>query len=326
MPGFNKQGIEFESFENPKLPSSGRQVIFNKDDGRFYRVDDAGNEFLLSESQDITYTNSDPSVIEVGGIEAGTTFNNTTFGEFVDALLYPELFPTLTAPSITFTSSETGFKEIGEILTEIQFTATFNRGSINPQYDSASPFRSGLPNTYNYTGTGLPATVASTSLSDGQTVNNYEVLSGGQSWTMSVSYDAGVQPLGSKGTPFNSPLSAGTTSTVTRTITGVYPYFATTSDITTMTKRPLTSHGSTVETDMVGEGGGNKQSAEFPLVWGAITQIEQFNPFTNSWDIILLSSFTLTTITKTINGNPVDYRKYTHNGSTVGARTLRWSA
>ena len=52
-----------------------------------------------------------------------------------------------------------GLREINET-TALSFSSTFNQGSINPQYTSASNKRSGLPNTYNYTGTAYLLTQA----------------------------------------------------------------------------------------------------------------------------------------------------------------------
>ena len=174
------------------------------------------------------------------------------------------------------------------------------------------------------TGTGL-SNVPSTALTDSESVTSYTVLSGAQSWTGRVAYDAGEQPLSSKGNNYSTPLGAGQTSLVTRTITGVYPWFATTAAIATMTKQALAVHGATVVSSMVAESGSDKQSAEFPTAWGTIAQLEQYNTLSGSYDVISLATFTETSITKTINGSVINYNKFTHNGSLSGARTLRWS-
>ncbi len=270
------------------------------------------------------YTNTVPSVIEVGGIQSGTTFDDMSFGEFVDALLYPELFPNLTNPYAVFTSSVTGFREIGEDIATINFNVNFNRGSINPQYDSDEPYRSGLPNEYKYTGTGL-VNQTKTDLSDSQSISNYIVQAGQQSWTVIVSYDGGVQPKGSKGTDYDSPLNPGDANPVTRTITGVYPLFATVSDISQLTKQTLVAMDSVVEIDLVAESGGAKQAIAFPDNWGAITQLQQWNALAGTWDTINLSTFDISIITKQIQGNTIDYTLYTHNGGSIGARKLRWA-
>jgi hypothetical protein len=245
--------------------------------------------------------------------------------------LFPELFPTLTAPSDSFVLTESGFHEIGESIATLHFLASFNRGSISPAYGT-NGFRSGLPNTYNYTGTGLPATQASVALTDSQTVSTYAVIVGSKSWTETVSYDAGQQPLSSRGNNYSTPLAAGTTSGHTVSITGVYPYYGTTAVITTYTKQALAAMNSTyVETDMVAENGlGDKQTADFPVTWSAITGVQVFNPISSTWDWIggtkanSLLTFDVTSVSHTIQGNSINYNRYTNNSATVGARNLRW--
>ncbi len=271
-----------------------------------------------------TYTNTNPSVIEVGGILSGTTFDDMSFSEFMDALLYPELFPTLTNPSATFTMSVTGFREIGEDIATLNFSVNFNRGSISPQYQSDSQYRSGLPNEYIYTGTGL-TDQAKADLSDAQSINNYVIQDGQQSWTARVAYDEGVQPKGSNGTDFDTPLVAGMTNVITRTITGVYPVFASTVDISVLTKQSLAATDSTIEVEFVAESGGNKQAIAFPDNWGAISEIRQWNPLASTWDAIDLGTFDVSSITEQIQGNTIDYTLYTHNGGSIGSRTLRWA-
>lgn len=273
------------------------------------------------EVPDVTYTNTDPSTVTVGGIPAGSTFDAVTMQQMWTQLLYQELFPTLTAPSSGFTLTQAGLQEIGATLT-LNFSATFSRGSISPAYGT-SGFRAGPSNTFNYTGTGL-ANKPLVSLSDSNTVSNYVVTAGAQSWTGSVSYDMGEQPLSNFGNPYQTPLAAGTTGTVTRTITGVLASYATSSNIATLTKQALVANGTAIVVDLVAESGGNKQIVEIPALWGTTTVLEQFNTLNNTYEAISLSSFTLVNITKEIYGITQNYKQYTHNGATIGARRLRW--
>ena len=188
---------------------------------------------------------------------------------------------------------------------------------------SDEPYRAGLPNTYIYTGSGL-GNVSSTSLTNTVSIPNYTVISGNQSWTGRVAYDEGVQPKGSKGTNFNTPLPAGQTNIITRTITGVYPIFATTIDISTLTKQTLIANGSVITVDLVGETT-LKQKIQTPDIWGTLSKIEQYNPLSSSWDTIPNASFTITNTTQTIQGNIINYKEYTHNGALIGARRLRFT-
>jgi hypothetical protein len=284
-----------------------------------------------------TFTNATPMPQNFPGnspfdnIGTGTTFANKTFTEMMNLMLYPELFPSLTNPSQTnFTLSPSGFREIGEQFSAggITLSSTFSRGSINPAY-TTNGFRSGLPNAYIYTGPGsVPTPQSSTSLTNvTATTAPYTIVQGAQSWTSKVAYDAGQQPLSSTGNNFNSPLPAGqTNNNLTRTITGVYPVFATTVSIGTLTKQALQSMTVYEEVSMVAETGGNKQIIDIPVAWSTINGLQQFNTFSGTWDIISLGTFTPTSITKTIQGvSGIPYNRYTHNGATIGARQLRFT-
>ena len=162
-------------------------------------------------------------------------------------------------------------------------------------------------------------------------VTNHTVISGNQTWRGRVHYDKGVQPKGSKGTEFDAPYDAGVTGYINRTITGVYPSFATSSDITTLTKQTLVSMSSTyVQFSMVAEDGTNKQKVALPDAWSTITGIMFFNTVSNTWEWIngskanSLLTFTVTTDTIEIQGSTINYDIFTHNGSTIGARLLRF--
>lgn len=267
---------------------------------------------------------------DLGGVTTGQVFTGATLQEFAEALLYYDQEPVLVAPSMTFTSSVTGFREVAEVV-NINFNATFNRGSITPQYPpTATPYRSGDPNLYDYSGTGL-VDAASSSLSNAQTVNGYTVLINGQSWTCSIHYDAGPQPYTSHGNIYDSPLPAGNLSPITRTITGVYPLFATTSDISTLTKQTLVAMNSTYfQVNVVAESGGQKQRVEIPVAWSVITGIQFYNTVSSAWEWIggskanSLTTFTVTANTETVQGNVINYNLWTHNGATIGARQLRF--
>ena len=295
-------------------------------------TDNGSNEILIDAAGGVTsYTNATPTPQNFpanspfDNIPTGSTFTNQTFTEMMDQMLYPELFPSLSNPSNGFSLSQAGLQEIG-LITALNFSASFNRGSINPQYTAASPYRSGLPNTYVYTGTGV-SNNASTSLTDTETVASYTVLSGSQSWTGAVNYDGGVQPKSSKANNYSTPLPAGTASPNTQTITGVYPPFATTVAIATLTKQSLQTMSSLIQVDMQAEVfGGPKQTLDVPNVWSSITGLQQYNTLSLAWDTIALSTFTPTSATThTIQGNVISYTRYEHNGSTIGGRKLRFT-
>jgi hypothetical protein len=244
-----------------------------------------------------------PTAIAVGGVAAGTNLKGKTAIEILDTMLYPELWPTLIAPSSTFTITPSAtYQEVGAAIT-IAIEHDFKRGSISPAYGT-SGFRSGELIDYTETGT----------------VGPYTVVLGEQSWTSKANYKEGEQPLGSKGTPYQSKLAAGSTPVITRKIIGVYPLYATTATITTLTKQALQAYENDIIVSLVGEDGTHKQTFQIPQVWETIGIIQQYNTLSASWDNIDLSTFTKTSIS--ING--VDYWQYVYNGSTIGSRQLKF--
>jgi len=277
------------------------------------------------------FTNSTPTPAPFPGnspfdtIPAGSTFSNESFSDMMNKMLYPTLYPTLINPSHTFTLSQAGFLEVNET-TPLNFSSTFNRGSINPAYSGGPSLRSGLPNTYVYNGTGVSSNPSS-SLSDTETVASYTVLIGTQSWTGAVAYDAGQQPLDSDGNNFNSPLPAGTTSTITRSITGVYPVFATTIlPIGTLQKQALQSMTTYIQVSLVPEQllQPDRQAIEVPNAWATITGAQIFNSVSGTWDPLLLSTFTTSATTQVIQGNTINYTRYENNvGFPRGATQIR---
>lgn len=291
------------------------------------------SSWQLAGGKEELYSNSTPMPQALGGFAKDTTFENKTMKEMWDGLLYPTLNPSLTNPSSSLTSStgKSSLKEVGETI-QITLTTNFNRGKINPAYGT-SGFRSGLPNTYNYTGDSVTSSVSSTSLTDTQTIADYEVTQGAHTWSSSVSYDAGEQPKNNKGGNYSTPLPAGTTSASSITVTGVYPWFATSSVITGVTKQPLSlMNAAYVQVTMVGEpeDGSAKQVAEFPEAWSEIKGISFYNTVSSKWEWLTgtaagsLGTFTKTTKQETVQGELVNYNVYTHNGSMIGSRQLRF--
>ena len=180
----------------------------------------------LSGATDLIYSGASPSNIDVGGMSSGTTLTGKTLTEIIEDMAITTYYPTLTSPSNLFIDDATNTQEVGITAGTINFTTNFDQGIILPQYfPTSSDKRSGLPNKYNYTGTGLPTTQASVSLVDIQTINNYVILEGSNQWTNSVSYDIGVQPYDSAENIYNTPLPSGITTIKTTTITGKYIRF-----------------------------------------------------------------------------------------------------
>lgn len=285
-------------------------------------VTDALNELASGQPSNPTYTGTPD--LDVGGFEQGVLYENLDMQAFGDQLLSFEYFPTLTNPNLSLSDNSPSYREIGEVF-GMTINATFNRGSISPAYGTSGN-RSGLPSQYVYlhTNTGASHTENTTSLTDSHTFSNVTVEAGGNNVDVDVNYDGGEQPLSSKGNPYSTPLPAGN---IIKSIAfqGVYPYFATTSSITSTTKQALTSMTSNITVSMVAESGGNKQTLEVPQAWKNFSKLEQFNTLSGQWDTIDFGSFTKTTTTKSVQGNTVNYDVYTHNGGTILDRQLRFS-
>jgi hypothetical protein len=120
-------------------------------------------------------------------------------------------------------------------------------------------------------------------------------------------------------------------STITTGTSIMYPYYATTSNITAITQQPLPTKGfAYVQTEMVKESGVNKQTADFPVSWGSIKGVQFYNTFSEQWEWIIgdktnsLSTFSQSSTTHLIKGALVNYKRFIHNGSLTGARSLRW--
>lgn len=203
-------------------------------------------------SADTIYNLSTPTTVTLGGIASGTQLTGKTSNEILEELLVPALEPAVTAPSSTFVMggdvSHGGIYEIG-VDVNIAFTSTFNRGLINPYYDEngvnqGTRPRSGLPNTYRYSGTGL-SDDADVNLTNNQNVNAYTVLAGSNQWGGYVSYDAGSDPVrNSKGVQLQPALIAGNTSNINRSFTGILPYFYGTSATQPTANQALIDSGS----------------------------------------------------------------------------------
>lgn len=272
-------------------------------------------------------TLSDKTSVTVGGLNAGTEVANMTNQELWEAVLLKELFPTLTNPStgFSFNAGNSGvLKEIGSSL-DLTFTSTFNRGSINPQYKSESAYRSGLPNKYTYTGTGIAGDKASTALTDTATIAGYTVVRGDQSWTMTCSYDAGVQPKSNKGNNSSSALAAGTTAAKTLTIKGTYPFFATTANITTKTKQSLVAiNSTTITVNMVGCTDTNFWVIDVPACW-TITGFKADGAYLNGNKANSMLQWSVAGLDATEHNAGIAYKRYSYgtNGAPkMGATTL----
>jgi hypothetical protein len=278
------------------------------------------------------------STIDIGGIKKNTSFTDKTNAELWAELLNKELFPKLTGPSSSFSSTVTGLKEVGEVITSIKFTSTFNRGSINPQYKSDTPYRAGLPTNRAFEGTDLAGNDTSDSLTIEKTISSYTVVKGVQSCSCTVSYGIGTQPKTNKGGTNDAngnkmtPLPAGTLEKKSVSITGTYPFFATTSSITATTKQSLVKldldNPKTIKAAMVGCTDKNFWVLEVPACWTITNVTGAASGQLGGNAANAIAQWTRRNTVKTIQGNNIKYYKYTYganNAPKKGADTLTFS-
>lgn len=178
------------------------------------------------------YSGASPSNIAVGGMPIGTVLTGRTYTSILQEILIDTINPIINGPNNTLSENVANLYEVGTILGSITFTATFSQGSIIPQYDNTGTIvapsapRSGLPNTYTYTGAQIAGSYPSALLTNQQIATNYKILLGSNTWTNTVSYDASTIPAyNSDGNLFSAPLGAGTTGSKSVTLTGRYMRF-----------------------------------------------------------------------------------------------------
>lgn len=277
--------------------------------------------------------NIDEVYVAAGNIAVGSKLENLTLQEFAERLLTKEINPVITQPSasIAISGLAAGLQEIGTT-TDITFTSTFNRGKVAKGWgDKATmnAYYSGLPTSYTYDGFDLSTDAkASTALTDTATASGYEVKAGAQTCKVTVAFSAGdYQPVTNYGNNYSTKCAAGSKVSNTITITGVYPVFATTTNITTATKQALVNEpanaSSYVTINMVAEEGG-KQFFELPGTWADLTGVaDSGGTFLNGNKANSILQWTKTEVEETVQGKTVAYKRYTHNAANAGKRTLR---
>lgn len=113
-----------------------------------------GVEISVELSSTMTYTNSSPTLVDVGGVEAGSTFNTVPLQDMWTDLLYPQLTPKFT----TFDLS--GYGTVVEVgFTIASGTNTFTWSTSNSSFIQ--------PNTVRIRDISSPYTFVSGSTNDG---------------------------------------------------------------------------------------------------------------------------------------------------------------
>ncbi|MFA5366461.1 MAG: hypothetical protein WC333_00860 [Dehalococcoidia bacterium] len=306
--------------------TSGHNIILNTIIGSGNTsVSKVGNEIVIFTSGGTEiYDLASPSICATGGMCVGTVLTGKTAIQILQEILVPELCGVLTPPSFSTTlAASTTYYEIGCTIPSLSVCGTFNRGCINPQYMSTSDKRVGCATCYVYTGAQVAGTYITSACTISQPVTSYVVIGTPEVWGITVCYSAGVQPLGQNGTPFNSACPAGSLSD-SKTICGVYPIFATTSAIGTMTKQSYVAMTTTpVTLILVAESGGLKDRFEIPNAWtgNPLKCICTYNTFSSAWEweggsgAASLTTWTPSVSSETLCCGSAPYCLYTYNGA-----------
>lgn len=118
--------------------------------------------------------------------------------------------PTLTPPKAVLPFNMPALKKVGDTITGGAVTATFDRGSINPQYTSESEYRAGEATGYEILLKNADNTYTDTNTTGEFTVPDIVKTSKGTvELEVTINHAAGVQPKNSDGGNFDEPLAAG---------------------------------------------------------------------------------------------------------------------
>ncbi len=121
------------------------------------------------------------------------------------------------------------------------------------------------------------------------------------------------------------------TATANWTYTFTLPTYGTSVSLTTMTKQTLRAESqSYFPITMVAEDDTDKQKFDYPASWTVIWWIQFYNTVSSAWEWLggskanSMNDWTETAETHTVQGNTVNYRRYTHSWAKIGSRQLRF--
>lgn len=254
-----------------------------------------------------------------GGIKAGTTveqLNGMTYTEMFDEILFPTVYPTYKAPSASLslksTSTTPTIQEIGTTGASVPadasaFNTGYNPGAINingvKKQDRGGALKPG--ESFIYINNTPSNTTFPTEIPNGTITYKYR-----------AAYEAGPQPVDSKGNNYETPLAAGTVDSGAVTITGVYPYFtnaATVNGDNTFNKLALTTSSSLNGIAFNSEGP-NKHAFKLPAAY-TLTKVDMLNTLSGKYEDFGVSRWTTSSESIQVQGKPVEYTIYTRNDS-----------
>jgi len=187
----------------------------------------------------------DVQSVSVGGAASAlaSTWKSKNIVEVLDTILFPDVLPTYTIPTLTVTGPQSGTKEIGSTVAQALTligaegdASTFTALTLSRNGSQLSTISN--PTVYNfttiadqfgYTNPNNPSYSYALTYTD-----NFVVVSGNTVWSGTGTYSAGSAKKNNKNVTdtrtaqvrnTNAPQSASSISSNSLTVTGIYPYF-----------------------------------------------------------------------------------------------------
>lgn len=320
--------------------------------------DNTGLEYSANTLNTIYNTTISDSVesVAVGGATPlpASDWKTKNLVQVLDAILFPDLNPTYTVPTLTLAGNQSGIKEIGSNINQsLTATATENdagtftvlslfRGAtqlttVNDPVgtltsDIAPQFGYIDPNNPNYT----------YQLSD---TDSYTVTSGTTSWSATGNYNTGLPKQNNKGITdtrpaairsINAPQAAASITSSSISINGIYPYFWGKS-LTQPTAISIAADIAAGNTNKVLAAAGGTVSVTYnafgEYVWmahqTAYTQKTVWYFTELNQGLIGPGNFILTPVTQNVNSpdgfwSGVSYKIYISDGATITEGALQY--
>jgi hypothetical protein len=284
----------------------------------------------------LTFTNESTTKRQVGGIPSGSLLfqSGKTIHQILQEIFYPVDYPTITdiSTSLTRNNVTPGFNsnslQIVGTTGIVTLTASYTSGTSLVTGNASTLRRTGPVNSYTYSGAGIPTPVTqpSTVSSSAYPLPSppYTVIEGLNSWIVKIGYDIGQQPVDDSFQSYNDSdttqfTQAGTATTLTLSIEGVYPISASTGsgnvDLIQQTLVSMVSN-SNISITLPAETQSYKQRFILPeQLHDKLDTFQLYNGTTNNYDTVPVENFADVTSfgTLSINGNNVDYYLYQYN-------------
>lgn len=300
-----------------------------------------------AKKSDVSYTTDLPDSLVVpqtiGGINKGTKVSDlegSTISQMFDNLLFPEVQPTIQAPSATIsfkdTFSSNSIYEVGDTApTAVNFNTSFNRGTCTV-VGQANKNRAGnldSGNSFIYYGGNTSTKIPPAKVTLGTMQYNYHAAyAQGDTLVTSKGNEASVTP---------NPLPAGSVNSSNLTIFGTYPYYCNgqnassssgdsnfPTSATPDTKLPLYKWTATlVGAKFASEAATGTRMQFMYSSRKKVTKVEFYNTISGKWETFSTSNYNAKSGTKTysVQGTNETYNILTTTSPLSGSVQYRFT-